>query len=655
MKRTHIAISLLLAGTAMQAQAREPALQDVPVPISVFNADDPANMAEGDFLNNLDRLKDINQACVVDRADPVYGRNVTGGIIDPVNIRGLESEYGTRYGAALATPTGQYLTIDALKQIELLHRPDVFTCNKGSSYPGADSPPALSTQAPTLVDPALTSPSQPIDPKLAVQPLPPEVQSGRYLPRAADIRAELDGLAKLCFNATAEDGPALKERYERQFGQLRELKAIQSDLRERLLTNDPTLDTQDALDQLKKLDPAIDGAIFPSQLKCPPTLAERMLSQEVYLSLQNDYSQELATDYLINQFNDASGTDGSNVPAVEHRGRLVSDHGIKLRVEGPYESEDPGVEVRTWPSISGNFGQLAVGDGSTGVGFQSTGPGTETFADTAPTKFDSAGISAALQFKLSDGLSGALQYSYSEGDARSDFDIPPGGAIDVGNVYGGESPSGSTGLNIGNRGLSGFNEADFNLHEIKFSATTAIATEGGFASTATLFINALFMDRNFKGETNATVFGTPITQSRDQNVQDRLFGMGVLLNGRMPISKGVSLTGSVAGGVYYRDTDMDATEWNMCGLCPPADQNFTLTFVEGDSGASFAGSVAGGLEFDISPDLKFNIGADASYVSDLGQIINPSSGDQVLAGETTRLGTTDAWRWQATAGIKFQF
>ncbi|MFK7841929.1 MAG: hypothetical protein AB8B54_06675 [Sphingorhabdus sp.] len=633
MKRIQLAVSILLAGTAMSAQARETSIKQTAIPISA--------LSEEDFEGNLERIEDINRLCVINRGDPAFGRNATPGVISPMNVRGLKDEYRGRFdqipqhfadGIPWITPNGERLTASDLQRIEILQAPDALNCNADTS-----------TATP--------------DPDLAVQALPDQVYNARRLPRASDVRADLDSLVEACRTATSEeDAAAYRQRYENHFAQLRELDAIRRDLRERLLTNDPDLDEADAINQLKKLDPAIEGAIFPSQLKCPPTASELAMIEREPKPTGNEYSIKDATTYREKLALDDSGQPVNTSAEYEVRGPFRSDNTVKIpATETSTPNPDLVVESNMGAYVSAGFGSLTFGDATVGTGFQSTGPGTETFADTAPTQFDSSGISAGIHFELTDALKGGFHYGYSEGDARKDFDIPAGGAIDVGNVYGGLSPSGSTGLNIGNRGLSGFNEADFNLHEVKFSVTTSIATEGGFASTATLFINALFMDRSFRGETNANVFGTPITQGRDQTVQDRLFGLGGILNGRLPVAEGVSATGSVAGGLYYRETDMEATEWNMCALCPPADQNFTLTFAEDDSGTSFAGTVAAGLEFDVSRDLKFTIGADASYVSDIGQIINPSSGDQVLNGETTRLGTTDAWRWQATAGFKLSF
>lgn len=639
MKRISLALTTLLAGTSMQLQARERSLQEMAIPVSILGNEQ--------LSDNLERLEDISKVCAINRGNPAYGANATPGKVSDFQIRGVKSEYGSRYGDALngfksseysqITPDGRPLLAAELQRIELLQTPQGMKC---------DVYPDLNTLAAGGGRPPMTTPS---DPTLEVQSLPPEVYQARPIRSAADVRAELDGLVELCRSgADEEDIASRKKRYRRLFDELREFGAIRDDLRERLLLNDPDLNQDDAIQQLKKLDPAVDGAVFPSQLKCPPTPDELADSRTVPLSLHNDYSIEAARNHL-GLLAGSQADDNGSLPESQRMGvfQPISPKPRKL---------DPGKQkIAINLKFGGSLGETDFGNDQAGIGFQTTGPGTEIFADTAPSQFDSFGLQLGVEVPVSGKATIGLNYGYSEGDERKDFDIPAGGAIDVGNVYGDLSPSGSTGLNIGNRGLAGFNESDFELHDFKLSVTTPISEERAFSSTATLFINALFMDRNVKGETNATVFGTPITQRRDQEIQDSLFGLGGILNGRLRVAEGVTGTGSVGAGIYYRDTDMKATETNDCGLCPPADRNFMLNFDESDTGIAFAGTATAGLEFDVTSRLKFMIGANASYLSDVGQIINPSSGDQVLSGETTRIGTTDAWRWRATAGLKLAF
>ena len=566
MRQIQFAISLLLAGAATQVQARETSIKDTPVPISVFNADDFSKMTIDDVRGNLDRLTDIHRACVINRGDPIFGNNATGGIIDPVNIRGLESEYGTRYSAVVSTPSGQFINADTLKQIELLPGPNFLSCDAGT---------ALETT----------------DPTLAVQTLPFDVQSGRYLPRAADIRAELDSLVELCFDTTAENGGAIKERYEKTFNQLRELTAIRDDLRERLLTNDPALDREDALNQLKKLDPAIDGAVFPSQFKCP---AEETFAEKVK-----------RTTGHFRVFAIASETD--------------------------------------------------FGASDTGIGFESNGT-TETFAGNAREKVNSWGFGGGVTHELVQEVFGFGHLSYQTGDSRSDFLSPAGDGLSSGFVYDDRSPSGSTGLNIGDRVLDGYNQVDFDLYEAKFGISTPLTAKDAETRIDVFgFANAIFSRRDYYGEANADIFGQAHNQTRDQSLKDDYYGIGGGAKITAGVTDSLSFQLTAGGGVYYRETELDAQSTVNCPLCPAADQNFAINIREDEKDIAFA--LFGGLLIMFELVDRMNLYAEANYryVNKSGSIFNVSSGNQLLTGERTGLRSNDVSQATVNFGIKFGF
>ncbi|WP_321327467.1 hypothetical protein [uncultured Parasphingorhabdus sp.] len=652
MTRVQIATALLLAGTATHAQARERLDLGSATPVAVSGAED--------LDTHVNRLVDIGTLCGRNRGNPAYGANATPGRMSEVHIRGFKSEYATRYGAVMneirvrgsrpPAPKSWPLPPPELQQIEILQTPPDLKC---------DVFPDINTLA---AGGGLPSSPPPADASLEVEPLPSDVLSGRPVPTAADIRAELDGLVELCrTGADPETNASRIERYKRLFGQWRELRAIRDDLRERLVTNDPDLNQEDAINQLRKLDPAIEGVIFPSQLKCPPSPEELAQSTSDRTVIYREYSPSVGTDYLVQMAGMSAYPErlpSDEQREVTYKPDISPDNGVRPVFEEPAGSyAEPQDKSRLYGdevsvSFTGSLGSLDLGNRNSGIGFQRTGAGTETFADPATTKFDSAGFSLGINYKLDDKFSLYGSYGYSEGDARTEFSIAAGGPVDVGFVYGETSPSGSTGLAIGNRGIAGFNQSDFSLHEFKVGLVTPIANKDGFSAFASAFANVLLFNMDFDSKAESTVFGSVLEQSRDQGVSSTYLGIGGGLGIRQEIGPGVALTGSAAGGIYYRDSDLYAMEWNSCALCPPADQDFTLSFDESDSGTAFAGSLSAALEFDITRDLKFSIGADASYLSDIGKIINPSSGDQVLQGETTRLETGSAWRWRAKAGFK---
>lgn len=312
---------------------------------------------------------------------------------------------------------------------------------------------------------------------------------------------------------------------------------------------------------------------------------------------------------------------------------------------------DSGVDVY----VTGAFGQTNFGTTAAGIGFQSTGPGTETFAATMPTKIDAFSVKTGFDFPLSEAANIFGSYGYSEGDGRQDFDIVAGGPVDVGFVYGEFSPSGSTGLNVGNRGVSGFTEIAHRLHELKMGVGTNIGESNEFGAAAAVFVNLMFNDVQTTSQAQSTVFGSVLEQTRDQGTSNNYYGLGGKLSFKQGIGPGVALNGAVTGGIYYRDSDLRSTEWNDCALCPAADQNFTIAIDDQDSGTAFAGTVSGGIEFAASERLSIDLSGFMRYLSDVGTPSNPSSGDQVLDGETTRLTTTSVYEWRAAVGARLRF
>ena len=93
MLRISLALTALLASTSMQLQAKERSKQDIAIPVTVLG-----NELLGD---NLNRLEDINNICAFNRGNPAYGANATPGKIADFQIRGIKSEYASRYDDAL--------------------------------------------------------------------------------------------------------------------------------------------------------------------------------------------------------------------------------------------------------------------------------------------------------------------------------------------------------------------------------------------------------------------------------------------------------------------------------------------------------------------------------------------------------------------------
>src|SRR3546814_18472390 len=94
----------------------------------------------------------------------------------------------------------------------------------------------------------------------------------------------------------------------------------------------------------------------------------------------------------------------------------------------------------------------------------------------------------------------------------------------------------------------------------------------------------------------------------------------------------------------------------MINFGPMADRDFVNEVEDSEDGFGFEGEAGAALEFRLSPRFSIFAGGSARYLSDVGAIFNPNSGDQVfIDGLTTTLQTEDLWSYQGKAGIVLRF
>ena len=88
-------------------------------------------------------------------------------------------------------------------------------------------------------------------------------------------------------------------------------------------------------------------------------------------------------------------------------------------------------------------------------------------------------------------------------------------------------------------------------------------------------------------------------------------------------------------------------------LCAAPDDDFELRFDEEDEGVSGAFAVGGYVEYQLTPRVSIGAGIDGAYLTSVGAVVNPSSGDEVFFdGLTTRLGVAPARRAASASDAK---
>jgi hypothetical protein len=286
-----------------------------------------------------------------------------------------------------------------------------------------------------------------------------------------------------------------------------------------------------------------------------------------------------------------------------------------------------------------------------GTGFQRPSGGSEVFAGRNADTIRMHTLGLVL-FPLAYRqwlLSGSVLHG--EGDERSEGRVPDGTNIDTGFVYGDFSPGGSTGVNIGDRGLDWVASTEAEMLNLKFKAVRAMMGPVSWF----VFADYLNSRRQYDSAAMAEVFGETLTQMRSQRITDDLIGGGAGLQFSQRTG-GVQVGGWTSAGLFHRSSELRASEQNVCPLCGPQDADFTLNFDESDDGATWTAAAGLWLAIPVTPNVALGAGADVTYIDEVGAVFNPSSGDQVFVdGLSTRLTTTDALSYNFRVGLRVAF
>ncbi|WP_299321744.1 hypothetical protein [Parasphingopyxis sp.] len=410
---------------------------------------------------------------------------------------------------------------------------------------------------------------------------------------AQSLISELRGALNLCPNTWAGEQPLspgerqiLIDRYGRDY---RALRAIRDTYREQAISADNASDREELGDAARNYDEILEEFPHPSEF-CPESAEDE---------------------------------------SAEDTGSLTSGR------------DDGGT------TVSIGFGLGEVEHPSTGIGFQRDGaPGT------APERFATEGSDnfGYSQFEVS--VRSPNWYAdmiYGDGDSRASSSIPGNSGVDSGIVYGELSPGGSSGIATP-FGLDSEIETDIETIGVRGGHTVLSEESLNLLFRLSAEFSAMFADRDYvsmargSGVSGGTTFS--FQQDRVQDVDDFRALLGIMaqtqFNPRGTFSPWVR--GRV--GAYYYDTDLDSVENNSSNFGPAADQAFTVTIEDSRSGVGFAGSASAGIDVNVADNFTIGIGGGIDYLSDVGAIFNPNSGDQVFFdGRTTELQTEDMWNW----------
>lgn len=273
------------------------------------------------------------------------------------------------------------------------------------------------------------------------------------------------------------------------------------------------------------------------------------------------------------------------------------------------------------------------------------------------------------------GVDLRYDFSYFDGDADNAAQVAPGSA--VGWLYHDRAPNDSTGLGLGGAGMDVRTETDFTRYKLGVTLWDpdysdgqgliggldtggslgggSLGSFGGgprLAGGVSLFWQRLETDQ--RSWLMSPAFGDAVTSRFHQDLIEDQFGLGGMMKLSVPLTHSASAFGKIGGAFIYRRADLNGKQINRCDLCGAPENLFVADVDDHDSGFTWAGQAALGLEFGLTPELSAGVVGRYLYYRDTGEIVNPVQGDASLY-RSTHLDDRRAYGWQAGAGINYRF
>ena len=262
-----------------------------------------------------------------------------------------------------------------------------------------------------------------------------------------------------------------------------------------------------------------------------------------------------------------------------------------------------------------------------GIGFRSTGS-TEVLAGIADGRFyvDGYGIDLIMQRRFSNNWQLLANYTVLKGDSTALFSVPSGDGQNEGFVYDDFSPSGSTGINLGDNGLTGWNNARARTREVSIDFKRDVSN-GFFLGT-----QARYQWNSFDTDSFASteVFGFTFSQHRVQFFDRDLYDISLQAGWQAPDNSPFDFTIGAFAGIGGTNADLQVTTQNTCPLCPAADQNFTQNIFDEYDATHFRYGITGSISVDIVPDVGLFADGTWERVTNQPFVFNPGSGNDLF-------------------------
>lgn len=342
-------------------------------------------------------------------------------------------------------------------------------------------------------------------------------------------------------------------------------------------------------------------------------------------------------------------------PAIR---QAAADRTEMYRIWQVMISRDPDCSKKPRWRILGAYGQTYIP--RVGLGF--SGQQQENHAAQSERSLDTGWIKSTLDTRIRKFQVG-FWGQFGWGNRSTAFALPQSAQTQFGAVYTAPSPSGTSGVQLQQLGMSGQTGVRLRDFQVGVEIPFKVAENEAPRPVDRAFFAYSYYDRLERTHSGslhaeAVFFGNTFffDQDRRQQLDENYFAAG--LGGRFEFSPGAGWTFELSGraGAYYRDSSLESVETVRSNVVPAADRDFTTVIEDDDGGAGFDSELLFGVEHALLPDFAVSAGAAAGYRSSVGSVFNPSSSVQLLdQGLTTHLETDDMWWWRVQAGLTIRF
>ena len=248
---------------------------------------------------------------------------------------------------------------------------------------------------------------------------------------------------------------------------------------------------------------------------------------------------------------------------------------------------------------------------------------------------------------------GSFSFGYGEGSVSGSFQIPVlgnGGASGIVNTD--QAPSTSTGV-TGNFGTTGVTDVAIQTFEGVYRYHFSDVPPVGWTAEPRISLNpfvgvtGVYRDRDHQAlleivTTLGSGFQVQVSQQLDQEVTEHELGALLGLDATAQLGSNVRVDLRAEAGLYHFDFDLHSLETRTQNIGPTSDQSFTNLIEDGESGIGYSGSLQIGLTVAIDPRFELFAAGRANFFSERARVFNPFSGDFLLGGGTSFIGSDQA-------------